>query len=125
MAYGKSKVMRMDKELTKRAGFQDHRSYVSNCIHPGTAHRCSYLFGKDKGIRRLTIYERAQGFCEGCLIKHFIGWDDGEWHHVKGGLGKQHCDCVENGLWVCPNFHRKQHVAVRSARHGPQKEAAG
>jgi hypothetical protein len=111
-------VLRRDKELTDlmyaTGVYTDerHRSYVANWNHPGTNHRCEYLFGKDRIRRHNEIRERANGFCQGCEHAHYLGLE-GEWHHIKGGLGRQRCDCRENGLYVCTKFHRKHHLHVK------------
>jgi len=114
-------MKRRDEELTAamyEAGvFEDKkkRSYVATWLHPGTAHRCIYLFGIDKTRLRQETIQRANGFCEGCDVKHWVG-EEGEDDHIQGGLGRQRCDCSENHQLVCQEFHRRKHVAVRWTR---------
>jgi hypothetical protein len=109
-------MIRRDKQATMDKQFLDPRSYVANWKHPFTDHACEYLFGEDKTARRRQIFDRDKGKCqlETFLCKGYQGWDYGEWHHAKGGRGRQHCDCLENGLWSCGPCHRAMHVAVRS-----------
>jgi hypothetical protein len=108
--------VRADKQATIDAQYLDWRSYCANWNHPGTSHPCEYLYGQDKSARRRDIAEAAGYQCQGCSTTHTLQWEDGEWDHILGGHGKQHCDCKENGRWVCWSFHRAKHVHVRSDR---------
>ena len=111
-------MLKRDRELTDamyaNGTYKDQkrRSYVANWLHPGTNHRCEYLFGIDRLRRHNEIRERARGWCQGCERAHYVGIE-GEWHHIKGGLGVQRCDCAENALLVCQTFHRNHHVRVK------------
>jgi hypothetical protein len=89
----------------ERGQIRDKRSFVSLDGH-------SILYGVDKTRRREEIYVRAQGRCEGCVVRHYVPWESGEMHHRQGGLTGR-CDCLENLMWVCSEFHRAQHVQVR------------
>jgi len=111
-------VAKRDVQATIDRQYLDPRSYVATWNHPGTDHPCEYLRGEDKTARRRQIFERDKGQCqiEGPGCRGYRGWDYGEWHHLQGGLGKQHCDCMENGVWACGPCHRAQHVQVRSAK---------
>jgi hypothetical protein len=112
-------MLKRDSELTACAGFVDPRSFVALWKHPGTNHPCVYLFGVDKGPQRRKIFERDKGRCqlETPACKGYQGWDRGQWHHIKGGRGNQHCDCLENALWSCGPCHRQKHVRPRFGEH--------
>jgi len=100
-----------DKQATELRGFLDPRSYVSHRIHPGTEHPCEFLYGRDVGVARLEVFAREKGRCWSCLTE--CNWDIGEMHHLKGGLGAQRCECLENLRWSCPHCHRAKHVQVQ------------
>ena len=100
-----------DKVATVHANFLDPRSYVSHRIHPGTAHPCQYLKGKDVEIIRLLVFEKEQGRCWNCGA--YYGWNYGELRHLRGGGGAERCWCAENLGWGCPKCHRTEHVRVR------------
>lgn len=102
--------MRADRELTAAMKFLDPRSFIGQRIHPGTTHQCCYLRGKDVGPARQAIYERDKGLCQTC--QRFSDSDDGEMHHIQGGLGLQRCSCPENLEWICGPCHRAKHVRV-------------
>ena len=97
----------------ERGQIRDPRSFISLDGH-------SILYGVDKTRRREEIYARAQGRCEGCPSRHYVPWEVGEWHHIRGGLTGR-CDCLGNALWTCGDFHRAQHVQVRLG----EREAEG
>ena len=99
--------LKADRELTKAMKFQDPRSFIGKRIHPETNHQCVYLKGRDVGPARLAIYERDKELCKFC--GRFADWDDGEMHHVVGGLGLQRCSCPENLVWSCGPCHQKEH----------------
>lgn len=84
------------------------RSYVGSNLHPGTDHLCWYLKGVDASLQRDRVFERDKGKCQVCGAYYGIEW--GECHHLKGGLGKQRCWCMENLAWSCPKCHRSKHV---------------
>lgn len=100
--------MKRDVQLTKAAKFLDPRSFIVQNLHPNTNHACVYLKGKDVGPARLRIFERDKGRCQACGA--WYGWDWGELHHLKGGLGLQRCWCPENLAWSCPKCHRSVHA---------------
>jgi hypothetical protein len=96
---------KIDRTATAEAHFLDNRSFRGQDGH-------DYLKGDDIRVRRLAVYERAKALCEGCPIAHRVLWQYGHMHHKKGGLVGR-CDCLHNLAWVCPEFHRAQHVQVR------------
>lgn len=124
MAREKGKTSRMpkrDEQATALAKFHDPRSYVANWNHQGTDHPCIYLKGReDKGAQREAIFRRDKFRCQAC--GRLLSLDGelapvGEWHHKKGGLGRQRCDCIENAELRCPPWlgdcHSGEHVQVQ------------
>lgn len=99
-----------DNFETKLRHFRDPRSFCSINGH-------EYLYGKDVEPRRREVYERDHGICQmraedgdspvDCDL--FALWDDGEMHHIQGGLVGR-CDCLHNVQWVCKPCHRASHV---------------
>lgn len=96
---------KIDREATAEAHFLDKRSFRSQDGH-------DYLKGDDIRERRQELYDRARGICEGCSQPHAVHWIEGHMHHKKGGLVGRHDD-LSNLLWVCSDWHRKQHVSTR------------
>jgi len=104
-------TFKRDRVATAHANFLDSRSYVSHRLHPSTEHPCIYLKGKDVGVARLQVFEREKGICWNC--GKYCGWDEGEMHHLVGGLGAKRCWCQANLGWNCRKCHREKHVRVR------------
>ena len=100
--------MKRDRALTESADFLDKRSYIGQRVHPGTDHQCDYLRGDDARLRRMDVFVRDHGRCQNCGA--WYGWEWGEMHHLKGGLGLDRCWCMENLAWSCPQCHRSKHV---------------
>lgn len=115
--------MKKDKALTAEREFLDPRSYIGQRIHPGTTHQCVYLKGKDVGVVRLEVFERDEGICWNCGT--YCDWNDGEMHHLVGGLGAQRCWCLANLGWNCRKCHRLKHVGVRWSRGEALRQAKG
>ena len=94
----------IDREKTAAANFFDRRSYWTNDGH-------EYLFGEDKGDRRLDVYVREKGKCQECGRP--AGWCEGHMHHIKGGLVGRNDD-LANLAWLCFECHMRKHVRVKS-----------
>jgi 5-methylcytosine-specific restriction endonuclease McrA len=106
--------VKADRELTQAANFTDHRSFVGQRIHPGTAHNCIYVRGDDVEQVRRRIYDRDGGRCTlkiqcaGAKVLPFDGTVWERWHleHEVGGLGLSRCWCDENLRGTCNPCHR-------------------
>ena len=95
--------------------FKDKRSFIGFIAgEPDIPHEI--LYGKDKEHRRYDIFQQSKGMCVLCSIPHFVPWEEGEWHHLKGGLTGR-CDCKHNGAWICRAAHRRLHVHTRFGEH--------
>jgi len=102
------RAAKIDREATRLAKFLDARSFRSLDGH-------DYLKGKDITLRRREVFARDYGKCQVCLRNgrsNHIGRQEGEMHHVQGGLVGRHDD-LENLEWVCRFHHRMSHVQVR------------
>lgn len=89
------------QEARASGRFRDKRSGLAR---DGGEH----LAGIDKSNRRGEVIMRAGGCCEEC--GKYLG-NEGEWHHIVGGLGK--IDSLENALYLCHECHtgtRGKHV---------------
>src|SRR5579863_295982 len=106
---------KIDREATKERHFEHPRSFVSQDGH-------DILFGPDKAKRREDIYMRAKGRCElrrspKCRV--LVGWNTfglAGWSHECQPPHRDHCDCLDAGLWSCDPCHRMKHPGVQLGR---------
>ena len=88
--------VKRDGALTQAASFADSRSYV----RPDGR---EVLFGADMTERRLEVYERDRGLCQGCSRR--VDWEGFELDHIikRGSHGVDRDDRAANlqvlGKW--------------------------
>jgi len=63
-----------------------------------------------------SVGEICPATCQLCVETHFVGWEEGEWHHNVKSKGGKRCDCAACGLFVCSASHKRYHNRVIAVR---------